>query len=78
MKTSTFKIILQGIYQHHLLKSLAISYSSHILTHSSTMDNCCAGNFFKKKQSLPIDTTFKLPVPVSNSSWPPGIHYVIH
>ncbi|XP_014509819.1 uncharacterized protein LOC106768935 [Vigna radiata var. radiata] len=36
------------------------------------MDNCCAGNFFKKKQSLPIDTTFKLPVPVANSSWPPG------
>ncbi|KAL9327264.1 hypothetical protein ACSQ67_007909 [Phaseolus vulgaris] len=41
------------------------------------MDNCltaccCAGNFFKKKQSLPIETTFKLPVPVAKSSWPPG------
>ncbi|TKY58465.1 Vacuolar protein sorting-associated protein 62 [Spatholobus suberectus] len=33
---------------------------------------CCAGNFFKKKQALPIDTVFKLPVPVANSSWPPG------
>ncbi|XP_020207017.1 uncharacterized protein LOC109792046 [Cajanus cajan] len=29
-------------------------------------------NFFKKKKTLPIDTIFKLPVPISNSSWPPG------
>ncbi|RDY02858.1 hypothetical protein CR513_13634, partial [Mucuna pruriens] len=33
---------------------------------------CCEGNFFNKKQSLPIDTIFKFPVAVANSSWPPG------
>ncbi|RDX90464.1 hypothetical protein CR513_27657, partial [Mucuna pruriens] len=28
------------------------------------------GNFFKKKQALPIDTKFKLPAPPSTDSWP--------
>ncbi|KAL2333901.1 hypothetical protein Fmac_015114 [Flemingia macrophylla] len=41
---------------------------------NSTMGNClatcCEGNFFKRKQALPIDTIFELPV--ANSSWPPG------
>ncbi|KAH1150875.1 hypothetical protein GYH30_044745 [Glycine max] len=39
---------------------------------SNCLTTCCTGNFFKKKKSLPIDTIFKLPVPVANSSWPQG------
>nr|KYP71440.1 hypothetical protein KK1_010699 [Cajanus cajan] len=45
-----------------------------------TMDNdfltTSEGNFFKKKKTLPIDTIFKLPVPISNSSWPPGGDFI--
>ncbi|KAK7386826.1 hypothetical protein VNO78_27163 [Psophocarpus tetragonolobus] len=33
---------------------------------------CYMGNFSKKKQALPIETKFKLPVPIANSSWLQG------
>ncbi|KAL2330924.1 hypothetical protein Fmac_018505 [Flemingia macrophylla] len=33
---------------------------------------CCAENNLAQNQALPIDTIFKLPVPVNTSSWPPG------
>lgn len=34
---------------------------------------CCAEKFVSKRQALPIDTVFRIPVDVSNS-WGPGKH----